>query len=544
MVNQRFRFGTHYLLSPNKRCHALGGAAVATVYKSISLLTETPKNIVVPHMLAPFSRIQKSARLVHLFTLLEPFMSIYVKWPPVLLPHLEFLASAHEDVLDVLRNADHVQHRILELSGTKGDEIINAHANLSLQQEMIKNEELQAMMITTNNDNNEHREDDPSSLKKRRRAIEACVVSLREMLVMVNTLLEQAIKSRVQVRALMTDFKFVLRSFNRYWSQCGTILMSDPSVFLSQFVALKNASAGTSSSSSSNNILKAMSANERDKYFRAVTTGVTMACQEIERKRALVDTIINDGVLPGDVGEEFDPNDARAVIRTAHQEYYQWWFKKHCRILPTMQIIALENEWISPKKYSSNNTPNVDKNAQQADTFKALLTILQDVNDDNDDNEEHDKTRARHTSAELAKFIHTEGQMITSSNNNLTEWLAMVDSYKTGKPSAKAMAKYTSMTIRPVRNGSLKETIAFWYSRTNNEGWKSVINKPYAGFKLGIGDMSYLPTTPLAEDEINRLFRELDSIINTIVSHSLFVAQLQLVRIESSEQSNLWWCFS
>ena len=87
------------------------------------------------------------------------------------------------------------------------------------------------------------------------------------------------------------------------------------------------------------------------------------------------------------------------------------------------------------------------------------------------------------------------------------------------------------MTIGPVRNGSLKETIAFWYSGTNNEGWKSVINKPYAGFKLGIGDMSYLPTTPLAEDEINRRFRELDSIINTIVSHSLFVAQLQLVRI-------------
>jgi hypothetical protein len=187
----------------------------------------------------------------------------------------------------------------------------------------------------------------------------------------------------------------------------------------------------------------------------------------------------------------------------------------------------------------------VDKLKTEAGTYRALCEVLQDVNvsslggamaddfDDNDDDNGSRQTAINQKGARLlARYIHTEGQVRVGKPSDVQEWVQMVDAYSRNgaRTSEKARATYDRLASRPNRNSSIRDMVAFWCSRSGNEGWKALAQDPYAGFKLGIGDMMYLPMVQLREDEAVRLLQELQTIVNTVVTHGLFVAQLKLAQ--------------
>lgn len=510
--------------------YMLLGAAAGIFYKSVSLLVDTPKNVVIPRMMAPFPHTQKSPRIIRLFTQLEPFLSIYIKWPKAVLKHLEFLAEAHSDTLRLLQQAEELKREIIELAGKNGDQIAAAHEHTSLQDELLKSQHLSHDDAPA-----DHRQRHGKKSVKQSAVIGEKMNRLRIMLGILNALLEEAIHCRMVIDLLIKDYLLVLKSFNRYWSQCGAILTADPSVFLSQFVALRQSGGA---------MVKQMKPAQQAKFYETLITAAGLAVQEIERKRALVDTIMNDGGLPGDLGEAGLANEKQQTVRHAHIDFYQWWLRRHCLTLPTMQIIALEQQWLTPARFMGvTQKKPVEQLKQEADLYHSVRNLLQDTTASDDDDEDDNNTgKIIHSSKLLTKYLTAEGQVIAGKSSDLANWMAMVESYgrhyngNGGRLSEKAQSTYAQLSKRPDRGSSVKDIVAFWYSRTSHEGWKQMAKSPFAGFQLGIGDMLYLPKTSLDEREAQRLLIELHSIVDTIVTQGLFVAQLKLAQTLGASQ--------
>lgn len=453
------------------------GGVFGALYKTGSLMAETPDELPVSHVLVNYKLVSASPRLRKIFDQLDRFLTIHPKWAPCMLSHLEYICGLNNDFINMRITSDLLLEEVKKIgilvsstkksSGEDNDADDADDLNLPAEDEEANLRDILEMAsdrydeaIESNLNNTPH--------KRRKQKLKSSVVkhlldiisNLRSLIYDSNILLESALEARRIVSNLCDELKNTMKLFNNYWSQCGKVILSDPSVHVAKAASLKE----EMNSNKSHSLNKQMMLRD-DRLLQDAA-----AEEMISKKSTYVDILYNGGHLPGDDLSSPLPSD-----RFGSEVFLRWWIKMHCQKLPTMQPIGVEFGFcIGP-------------------TYEEIVA-------------------ANKAAALNGRKSKANGEVIPGQTFVF-------------KPNSKLSA----FKERPCRKSGYLDQLKFLYLRSVSEGVKNVFSDPWAGYRPGLGELQYVPIMTLDEGKVNALLDEITNCVNIMIDKGMFIHQLKTI---------------